>query len=160
MFKLKTVYFDLGNVLLFFSHEKMINQMTACTGLDTSELRYLLIECRYREMHESGKIDTVQLYQIVQKHSPRPFTFPAFTEALSNIFTPNTALWPVVEQLKQQGIRLIVLSNICECHFSRVITHYPIFQLFDHKILSFEVGACKPHPLIFQTALSAAQCDP
>lgn len=158
--KLKTVYFDLGNVLVFFSLPKMFAQLSHCTGLDAEELEKLLYGTELRQLYETGKIDTEYLYQVFRKIAPDPFTLPDFMTAFADIFTPNRELWPVVEQLKQQGVRLILLSNTSECHFNYVYSHYPILHHFDHKILSYEVGAWKPDPQIFQKALIHAQCAP
>lgn len=157
---LKTVYFDLGNVLIFFSYPKMIQQVATCTGLKPIEIQRLLFDRNLRETYETGKIDSAELYSIFQKLSPFRFSFVELMEAFSDIFTPNINLWPIVERLKKEGIRLILLSNTSECHYNYIYSHYPILQLFDHKILSYEVGACKPDPLIFQKALALSNCSP
>lgn len=157
--KIKTIYFDLGNVLIFFSFPKMIAQIGALSGMGRSEVERLFFQNDLRGLYETGQIDTAEVYRQFQRKSPLPFSLPEFMEALSNIFTPNHELWPLVESLKKAGIRLVLLSNTCECHFNRLYSHYPILQQFDHKILSFEVGACKPAPLIFQRALEVSKCS-
>lgn len=157
---LKTIYFDLGNVLVFFSLPKMFAQMAHCTGMSPSGVKQLLFETELRELYEKGLIDTEQLYRTFLKQSPHPFSLHEFMASFSDIFTPNTDLWPVVENLKKEGIRLVLLSNTSECHFNYAYSHYPILHQFDHKILSFEVGAWKPDPRIFQKALSHSQCKP
>jgi putative hydrolase of the HAD superfamily len=157
---IKTVYFDLGNVLLFFSLPKMFAQMATCTGMSPSAVQGLLYGTELRELYEKGLIDTEQLYRTFLKHAPHPFSLHEFMAAFSNIFTPNTDLWPVIESLKNQGIRLVILSNTSECHFNYAYSHYPILHQFDHKILSYEVGAWKPDPSIFTHALKHSQCAP
>lgn len=158
--QVKTVYFDIGNVLIFFSHPKMFAQISSCTGLSAEELQNLFFEKRWFHLYETGQIDTDSLFRMLSELSPRSFSLPELLDAASNIFTPNLELWPLIQKLKEQTIRLILLSNISECHFNRISTDYPIFQLFDHRILSYEVGACKPHPQIFQKALSHSHCKP
>jgi putative hydrolase of the HAD superfamily len=74
-------------------------------------------------------------------------------EALADIFTPNIELFPLVEELKRQGSKLVLISNTNECHYHYAKKHYPILNLFDVNILSYEVGACKPNPKIFGRAL-------
>lgn len=157
---IKTVYFDIGNVLIFFSRPRMMEQLSACTGLSVEKLNHLFFQRKWLELYETGQIDTLALYQMLQGVSPHRFSLPELLEAASNIFVPNLELWPLVKSLKDQNIRLILLSNVSECHFNRVYSDYPIFHLFDQRILSYEVGACKPHPHIFRKALSLAQCLP
>ena len=156
---IKTIYFDLGNVLIFFSRSKMIQQISDCTGLDSSQLQQFFFNSPLFEQYETGVIDTAEIYRLFSARSPRSFSLQELVKAASDIFTPNTELWPLVEKLKGK-VRLVLLSNISECHYNWVFSRYPILHAFDHKILSFEVGAMKPNPLIFQKALAHAHCSP
>lgn len=156
----KTVYFDLGNVLIFFSLPKMFDQMSQCIGISPEEIRKFLFDTDLRRLYETGMINTEQLYRTFLKNSPKSFMLNDFIHSVSNIFTPNNELLPVVEHLKKKGIRLIILSNTCECHYQYVSSHYPILQLFDHKILSYEVGVWKPDARIFEKALARSRCKP
>ncbi len=155
---LKTVYFDLGNVLVFFSHSKMLNQVATCSGLSKEDVHRFLVDHSLQHDHEMGKIDSEGVYRFFKARSSKQFSLYELIEAISDIFTPNEALWPLVEQLKKERLRLILISNTCESHYNRLYSHYPVLRLFDHKVLSFEVGHLKPDPLIFQKALSLAQC--
>lgn len=157
---LKTIFFDLGNVLIFFDHSKMLRQIAHCTGLTSDAVKNILVTEKVLMSYESGQIDTAGFCQIFKTRAPKPFALSDLFEAVSDIFTPNAALWPLVEQLKEKGCRLILLSNTSECHFIHVYATYPLLRLFDDMILSFEVGALKPDPRIFQAALAKAQCDP
>ena len=155
---LKTIFFDLGNVLVFFSHPQMIRQIAACTGLDAVVVRKILFEEGFQNRYETGQIDTAQFFRIFQSKSPKLFSQADLAEAASDIFTPNPPLYPIIEQLKNKGLRLILLSNTSECHFAKVKAHYPVLKLFDDFILSYEVGALKPSETIFRKALSSALC--
>lgn len=155
---LKTIYFDLGNVLIFFSLPKMFDQMARCTGMTSSAVKQLLYETELRQLYETGLINTEQLYRTFLKHSPHSFSLHEFMAAFADIFTPNTELWPLVHDLKKQNIRLVLLSNTSECHFNYAYSHYPILQQFDHKILSYELGVWKPDPRIFEKALLHSHC--
>lgn len=157
---IKTMFFDLGNVLVFFSHEKMCGQISACSGLTPETVKQILFKERLQEAYETGNIDSAGVYQVFQARSSHSFTLQDLMEAASDIFIPNTPLWPLVEHLKQMGLRLILLSNTSECHFNYVYAHYPVLRLFDDKILSYEVGAMKPDSRIFQKALSRSSCHP
>lgn len=157
---IKTVYFDIGNVLVYFSPEKMFTQLSILTGLPSSHIQEQFYESPLREHYEKGKIDTQKLFEHFQNSSPCPFTLPEFEEAFSSIFTPNTSLFPLVESLKAKGVHLILLSNTSPAHFNYLSTHYPIFRLFDQKVLSYEIGFWKPDPQIFLHALSLSPHPP
>lgn len=157
---IKTVYFDLGNVLIFFSLPKLFCQLSDCTGLTAGEIETFFFNTDLRERYEKGNLKTEELFQKFAEKAKRPFTLAQFTHAFSDIFTPNTEIWPLVKQLKEKGIRLVLLSNTSECHFNYATSNYPILEQFDEKILSFKVGAWKPDPQIFEHALRVAQCTP
>jgi len=156
---LKTIFFDLGNVLVFFSHPKMYRQIAECTGLPEHAIRKILVDEKIQQYYESGQIDTAHLNEIFKSHSPKSFDQHALLAAASDIFSPNTSVFPLVEELKHRGLRLVLLSNTSECHYNRVHAQYPILKLFDDAVLSYKVGALKPSEIIFLHALSKAECD-
>ncbi len=43
---------------------------------------------------------------------------------------------------------------------SKVFQEYNILQYFQVRIFSDEIGYCKPHPILFNTALKELECDP
>ena len=155
---LKTICFDLGNVLCFFDREKMFRQVAACCGISIPHVKKIMIHEGIQESHELGKIDTQNVYRLFKSKASKIFSLHEFTDAMSDIFTGNTELWPIVEQLKKERMRLVLLSNTCESHYNHIYSNYPILHLFDHKILSFEVGYLKPDPRIFKLALQHAEC--
>lgn len=157
---IETMYFDLGNVLVFFSHEKMYRQLSQLSGLSSDAIRAMLLENQMQSRYETGQISTETLYKEFAKQSNQPFSISEFTHAASDIFTPNEELFPVVRDLKRQNIRLILLSNTSECHFNKVWELYPILKEFDDWVLSYKAGACKPDALIFRKALALANCPP
>ena len=155
---IRTMYFDLGNVLIFFSHEKMYRQLSELSGLPQKTIRSMLLENDTQYRYETGKISTEKLCSYFVKASPKSFSLPDFTNAASDIFTPNEELFPIARELKNQQIRLVLLSNTSECHFNYIFERYPILKEFDDWVLSYKTGACKPNPLIFEKALSLANC--
>ncbi len=157
----KTVLFDLGNVLLFFDHSRMCEQIGRCLDLKAETIHKVLFQDGLGDLYERGEIHTVALYEYLCNLSPasqKP-NYQHFLEAAGNIFTPNLSLLPLLEELKKQNHRLLVVSNTNAAHFLFARQHYPqILDLFDDYILSYEIGASKPEERIFLHALEKAQC--
>lgn len=154
---IKTIFFDLGNVLFFFSHEKMVSQLALCTKLNIELVRKIL--STEGILYETGKISSEKIYETFKSHSSHPFSKEEFRKAASDIFISNDLLWDEVKALKKRGLRLIILSNTSEAHFHYLSSNYPL-SLFDDRILSYEVGAMKPSEKIFIEALTRADCSP
>jgi len=149
----KTVIFDLGNVLLFFSHEKMYQNLASLSGIPLEETKTLFPLISY----EKGDIPTLDLFQLFVKKAKNYFTFKEWTLAFSDIFIPNEQVISLIKQLKANQIQLILLSNISPLHFNFAKASFPFISLFDHYVLSYEVGVNKPEEGIFLHALSFAK---
>ncbi len=153
----KTVFFDLGNVLIFFSHEKMFRQLANCANISLPVLKNYAASAL--ESYETGRLTTEEIHSNLSSLAPKGhvFSLAQTKSAISDIFITNLELWPLVEELKTGGAKLVLISNTNECHYDYIAANYPILQLFDRKILSYEVGASKPHPKIFEHALNEAE---
>ncbi|MBX3280826.1 MAG: HAD-IA family hydrolase, partial [Acidobacteria bacterium] len=84
----------------------------------------------------------------------------ALSTACSDIFRLNEPIVPVIEALKRQGLRLVVLSNTSRWHIDWIRRHWPVLDLFDQLVLSYEVGAIKPETPMYEAALKAIHCRP
>jgi HAD superfamily hydrolase (TIGR01509 family) len=154
----QTLIFDLGNVVVFFSLDKMVEQLAGCMQIRVQQLRKRFDQhAKVFLKYERGLLSSQEIYQYLRKETSHLFTFEEMMWAMSNIFTPNIELWPLIEKLKADQTKLVLLSNTNECHFNFVFSHYPILKLFDRFILSYEVKACKPDPLIFEQAQKEAR---
>jgi len=60
----------------------------------------------------------------------------------------------------KERYELVLLSNTNEMHFEMLQREYPILRHFDKRVLSHEVGAMKPSPVIYQRAIELAGCRP
>lgn len=65
---------------------------------------------------------------------------------------------PALSNLAQNH-RLLVLSNFDD-RLRRILAGHDLLRFFERVIISSEVGAAKPHPLMFQAALAAAGFPP
>jgi HAD superfamily hydrolase (TIGR01509 family) len=157
---LKAFIFDIGNVLLHFSHERMLLQIS-----EELKLPFSNIEQKFRQeglisSYESGALSTDQFLQILNEISTSQATRESLLYAMSSIFVENSSIFPIIHALKRQGKKLLLLSNTNEAHFDFIQRHFTWVKLFDAAILSYEVKGSKPEPAIYQAALKAADCYP
>jgi glucose-1-phosphatase len=157
---LRTVLFDLGNVLLHFSHERMFEQIGKLGGMSGDEIRQLVQEHHVIREFETGRMSRPELHRLFQSWTGKEVDSRRLMRALSNIFTPNETLIPVLDQLKTSGLRLVLLSNTNIAHISFIKQRFDVLSRFDQLVLSYEVGAMKPDPPIYEAALNAIHCEP
>ncbi len=157
---IRTFLFDMGNVLAFFSHDKMCEQMGLLCGRSPSEIRALLIESGMQWEYERGNLTPAQFHQRFEQAVDQSVDYEALVVAGSDIFDLNTSILPVLDSLKSSGYRLVLLSNTCVSHFEFIWNQYDVLQRFDDYATSYAAGAIKPEPEIFQYALEKIQCAP
>jgi FMN phosphatase YigB (HAD superfamily) len=156
------IYFDLGNVLLNFSHERGCQQMAAVAGISVTAVRQFAFDSPMAVDYERGKISTRDFYDhFCEQTGTRP-DYEALITAGSDIFTINATILPIITQLRLQGYRLGILSNTCDMHWQWATDNrYGILSnYFEVTALSFEIGEVKPDQRIFRVAADLAGVAP
>ncbi len=156
------LYFDLGNVLLHFSHEQGIRQMAEVAGVDVAKVREAVYDVELQTRYERGELNGRQYFDIFcQRTGTRP-DFDRLARAAGNIFTVNTSIKPILSSLAAAGHRLGLLSNTCDIHWDYLADgrYSTIPDIFETVVLSYKVGAVKPEPKIFQAAAEMACVPP
>jgi putative hydrolase of the HAD superfamily len=160
----KFIYFDLGNVLLFFSHERMCRQMGALLGADWQPVyKFLFDGDNHRELaYESGEYDARALYGMLCREFRSEPDYDRLVQAAGDIFWPNVSLFPLLAHLKDAGYKLGILSNINDMHWQFICQRgYGLIPgIFDKVVLSYEARAVKPQPKIFEYAAKLAGVRP
>jgi glucose-1-phosphatase len=155
------IYFDLGNVLLAFSHEQAAAQMARVSQCDPALVWDVVFGAQGLEYaYETGLLSSEQFFQ---RFCELTHSHPNYDELLlagSAIFRPVTGTIALVARLQAAGHRLGVLSNTCEAHWNYCCQHYPCLgRSFELFCLSYEVRAMKPHPAIYTRAIEMAECQ-
>lgn len=163
---IRTVLFDLGNVLFHFSHQKMCAQIAAVCGEEEHVITQRLLDSGLLAAFEQGSISEQQFYEQLTNHRTSPSGRQAAAhqaavqQAGSDIFSFNDPMQNILESLQQQNIRLVLLSNTNRWHYEWICNRYHCLQQFDAVVTSFEVQASKPEPAIFEAALNVIDCQP
>jgi glucose-1-phosphatase len=156
----KLIYFDLGNVLLHFDHHKANRQMAELSQVSPQAVWDLVFagESALQWKYERGQVTSREFYeQYCEALDTRP-DYEQLLMAASDMFTLNTAIVPVIRQLRSFGHRLGILSNTCPAHWEFVIAdRFRIIpSYFEVIALSYQLGAMKPEPESYQAAARLA----
>lgn len=158
----KFLYFDLGNVLLFFDHRRACRQLAACAGIDQEKIWEMIFSSGLELKYEAGQVSSQEVFQTFLEAAKDKVDFDCFAEAASDIFEVNLPVKAIVTQLVFCNHRLGILSNTNEIHWRLVSDgRYALIpEAFEQVVLSYEVGAVKPEPAIFQAAIESAGVEP
>ena len=157
---IRTFIFDMGNVLVHFSHEKMFQQIGDLYSRSAKEIKKLSKEHHVHDLYERGHLSDAEYHHQVEMRMDTNVELADLLHATSNIFVPNAEIHPLLDILKSQGYRLVLLSNTCSAHINFIQERWQLLDRFDATVLSYQVGALKPEPEIYEAALKKIDCQP
>ncbi len=152
------VYFDLGNVLLTFDHQRSCRQMAEASGTDVDAVWRFVFQGSLQWDYERGKITTGEFFDHFQRRLGCRCSQQQLLLAASDIFELQRPVWSIVERLRERRQRLGILSNTCEAHWQFVAGGaFPeLVRSFPVHALSFQMQAMKPEPRAYQQAAALA----
>jgi FMN phosphatase YigB (HAD superfamily) len=156
------LYFDIGNVLLSFCHDRMCVQLAEVAKLEAAEIRYALLEAdgafAIQMQFERGDITAEAYYEFFCLQTGTRPNRSALEQAGSDIFEPIESSINLVGALADAGYRMGLLSNIGSVHWNFVGSgrFQSIPAAFEELVLSYQVRSVKPEPGIYQQAVSRA----
>src|SRR4051812_12264746 len=112
---IRTLVFDFGNVLGFFSHRKAAEQLAAHSHLAPEAIQEYLFAYELELRYESGLISTVDMIAAIRQHCGVRCDDALLRCAYADMFTPNHDVCALVPRLKER-YRLVLLSNTNELH--------------------------------------------
>jgi len=157
---IKAVIFDLGRVIVPFDFSRGYAKLEALCGIPAAEIPGRIGPTGLVQLLESGGIEPRDFVRELSKHLNLDTSYESFCEIWSSIFLPYTLIPESMLIGIARNYRLVLLSNTNVIHFEMVRENYPLLRHFHSYILSHEVGAMKPLPLIYRRAVEAAGCLP
>lgn len=158
---IKAVIFDLGGVIVPLDFDRGYDRLASRCSRTVQEIRAAIGATDLVERFECGAI------------APRDFArelsaavglsgcgYEDFCDLWSSIFLPHTLIPESLLASLRGRYRLLLLSNTNAIHFAMIRANYPLLEHFDELVLSYEVGAMKPSPAIYEAAVERAGCLP
>ncbi|NOZ74286.1 MAG: HAD family phosphatase [FCB group bacterium] len=157
---IKTIFFDIGGVLVDLHPERTEALLAEATGLSGETLREVFPEAAHHQ-YERGFLDDTQFFQEVKRALPdsTPLSETIFWKAWMAMVgeAKRTADW--IPRLRER-VPVWLLSNTNRHHVTHLLPDYPFYSAVDGAVFSYETGSRKPEPGIFQEALRQTKQDP
>jgi len=160
MRELKTIIFDLGNVIIPFDFRIGYAALEGHVDIPAAEIPDRIRATGLVPELESGRINPRDFLNMFNSALGSQISYEEFCGIWSSIFLPETLVPDSLIETLKKKYRVMVLSNTNAIHFEQVWGAYPILRQFDHLILSHEVKALKPEPAIYAAALAEARAEP
>ncbi len=156
------IYFDLGNVLLHFSHHRAARQIAAVAGISEDLAWQTVFGSELENDYEWGRINTREFWEEFCRTTKTRPDFATLVHAAADIFELNSAIVPLVAHLHAARYPLGILSNTNEAHWQFISQgrYAVIHSFFAVHALSFELRTMKPEPRIYAEAAALARTEP
>jgi putative hydrolase of the HAD superfamily len=157
---IKTLIFDFGNVIGFFSHRLTSQRWAAYADVSQEIIHGYLFGGDLESGFDSGRLTAIRLLKQARERFNFRCSDEELIEAFANIFRPNSEACELVPRLKPQ-YRLLLASNTNEVHCRQFQRQFAdTLKHFDGFIFSYQIGVCKPQPAFFQHCLELAHARP
>ena len=148
----RSVIFDLGKVLVDFDWTAAARRIAARTRLSPAQLLAAMVEAPLMVEYEKGLLTTAQVYAAVRQLTGFDGTLAEFSEFFADIFTEMPEMTALHAAVRARGVPTFILSNTNTLAFEHIRRHFPFFANFDGYVLSYEHGAMKPEPRLYEVA--------
>lgn len=154
--------FDLGNVIVDIDFKRVLGVWSSLSGTPLATLSERFTMGDVFQQHERGEISDEEFAESLCDEMGISLSFEQFSHGWQAIFI---ALRPeviaIMNQLRQQGHRVVVLSNTNRLHCDYWPQHYPeVAEAADFMYLSQDIGMRKPDAEIYHYVLGCESAAP
>jgi glucose-1-phosphatase len=157
---IKTIFFDLGNVIIPFDVKRAYARMAELCDCKPEEIRARIRATGLVTPFERGEIETERFVRELSAALTLNITHQEFCDWWNCVFLPEPLVPETLVADLAARHRMLALSNTNPIHFALLKEAYPLLRHFHGYVLSYEVRAAKPEAKIYREAIAQAQCDP
>lgn len=133
-----------------------MQRLAGSSTLSRAEFERRLFDHNWIRRYERGEISTADYYQHLRQNAGLGMSLEEFYEAWSSVFLPDLIVPETLLGHLKQRYPLILVSNTNELHAHFISRAYNVFDYFNAKIFSHEVGSLKPERKIYDAAIAAS----
>ncbi|HCN97671.1 MAG: glucose-1-phosphatase [Leclercia adecarboxylata] len=149
--------FDLGNVIVDIDFNRVLGTWSDFSRVPLATLKQTFTMGDAFHQHERGEISDEQFAEMLCHEMDLPLSYEQFSHGWQAIFVGiRPEVIAIMHKLREQGHRVVVLSNTNRLHTTFWPDEYPEVKAAADKIyLSQEMGMRKPEARIYQAVLQA-----
>ncbi len=153
---IRAAFFDVGNVLLRFSHRKVLRKFSWAVRRHPLRIARQLWRKSVIDRIEDGTLDGQGIYRLFQEELEYEGSFAAFRTLWCDHFTLDRGSHALLKRVGRR-VPTYLLSNTNALHFDFIRERYAFPHQVRGAILSHEVGLRKPDPAIYRAALKLSK---
>jgi len=149
--------FDLGNVIVDIDFNRVLGAWSDFSRVPLATLKQSFTMGETFHQHERGEISDEEFAERLCHEMDLPLSYEQFSHGWQAVFVAiRPEVTDIMQKLREQGHRVVVLSNTNRLHTTFWPDEYPDIKAAADKIyLSQEMGMRKPEARIYQAVLQA-----
>ena len=150
--EIRLIISDFGGVICSFDYRRFCQRLANRIHRTTEEIFATVFSDHLQVDFETGKLTGPDYHRTVMTRLGAYIPYAEFYPMYGDIFSEIPATGDLLRRLHDR-YSLYLLSDTNEIHFGYVQKTVAILEVFDEFVLSFQVGAMKPDPRIYQEVL-------
>jgi HAD superfamily hydrolase (TIGR01509 family) len=156
----KCVLFDIGGVLIDQNLRLLARGLSIRTGQDADRVLSLLGKEVVLEV-ETGKLSAESFFDRTIAPALTGISYEDWIGAWMDNYSVNPAAWGLLEEARDHGSMVCILSNLSEFNKIAIERKFPHFFGAVHRsFLSYELGLHKPDPAIYVAVAGTLKMSP
>jgi glucose-1-phosphatase len=152
---IQVIVSDFGGVVCTFDYHIFCRRLADRIGRSPETIHGCAFGCELQMRLESGQLTGPAYHQRLMEELGAAIGYEEFCELYGDIFTEAPEMVDLLGRLRQR-YPLLLLSDTNEIHFGFVRPRLASLRLFDHLVLSYEVGAMKPDVRMYDEVVRRA----
>ncbi len=150
--EIRLIVCDFGGVICTFDYRIFCERLARRTDRAADQIFAAAFGNHLQQDFETGRLSGREYHRAVMARLQADVPYAEFYRMYGDIFTEIPATGDLLRRLHTR-YPLYLLSDTNEIHFGYVRETVMVLSVFDQFIVSYEVGAMKPDPRIYQEAL-------
>ena len=157
---IEVIVFDLGGVIVNVNFNSALGMLFDNSGKLNAALPNYPSISKLMQEYETGKIGAPAFHERLVDDLGVDLSFDDFITSSNEAIEPgDDGIESIVRSLGEE-YRLAILSNTNPVHFDHIKKKYTIIGLFEHILLSYEIGVMKPAVLAYEKLIAATSKSP
>ncbi|MCX5694664.1 MAG: HAD family phosphatase [Candidatus Omnitrophica bacterium] len=160
--EIKVLLFDLGKVLVDFDFLRAAQRISFFCDKSPRQICDLFFESDITLAFEAGKLAPEDFYLRVKQMLDLKLSYQSFEPIWNDIFflsAKNRSVFGLINTLRP-CYKIALLSNINILHYEYLRKNFPVFEVFDKVLLSFQLGLIKPDKEIYKLTMQTLEVGP
>ncbi len=154
--EIRVIAVDFCNLICRFDYRIFCQCLAEQIGRSSEDIFATLFADDLQARFESGLLSGPAYHREAQTRLGAEIPYAEFFPMFGNIFTEIPGTFELLDRLRRR-YPLFLLSDTNEIHFGYVRQTVKALGLFTDFVVSYEVGAMKPDPRIYQAVLDRAK---